>query len=193
MFRAKATRFAFVVRDFALSRRFLASDGVRSSRSGCARHLSSSSFHPLFPEFYGTQPMGKRKHIPIRTCVACRETDEKRDLMRVVRLGDGSVSYDPKGKISGRGAYVCARTECVALAQKRKQLERSLKVSGIPAAFYEELGAYATTRANAAALTRDLPSVSTVAAAYPAAMNVTIPPGHARDRRPGVQRCHPIC
>jgi predicted RNA-binding protein YlxR (DUF448 family) len=93
--------------------------------------------------------MGKRKHIPIRTCVACRETDEKRDLMRIVRQADGSVLYDPKGKISGRGAYVCAQTECVALAQKRKQLERSLKVSGIPAAFYEELATHATLRANA--------------------------------------------
>ena len=93
--------------------------------------------------------MGKRKHIPIRTCVACRETDEKRDLMRVVRQVDGSVLYDPKGKISGRGAYVCARPECVVLAQKRKQLERSLKVSGIPPLFYDELIAHAQTRGGA--------------------------------------------
>ena len=93
--------------------------------------------------------MGKRKHIPIRTCVACRETDEKRDLMRIVRQADGSVLYDPKGKISGRGAYVCARSECVALAQKRKQLERSLKVSGIPPQFYEELIAQAAMRGDA--------------------------------------------
>ena len=92
--------------------------------------------------------MGKRKHIPIRTCVACRETDEKRDLMRVVRQPDGSVVYDPKGKTSGRGAYVCARTSCVELAQKRKQLERSLKVSGILPTFYAELIANATERAN---------------------------------------------
>jgi len=93
--------------------------------------------------------MGKRKHIPIRTCVACRETDEKRDLMRIVRQADGSVLYDPKGKISGRGAYVCARSECVLLAQKRKQLERSLKVSGIPPLFYEELIAHAAMRGDA--------------------------------------------
>lgn len=93
--------------------------------------------------------MGKRKHIPIRTCVACRETDEKRDLMRIVRQPDGSVLYDPKGKISGRGAYVCARPECVTLAHKRKQLERSLKVSGIPVVFFEELVAHASLRANA--------------------------------------------
>lgn len=91
--------------------------------------------------------MGKRKHIPIRTCVACRETDEKRDLMRIVRQPDGSVVYDPKGKMSGRGAYICARAECVALAQKRKSLDRSLKVSGIPTAFFEELNAQAVLRA----------------------------------------------
>lgn len=97
--------------------------------------------------------MGKRKHIPIRTCVACRETDEKRDLMRVVRQADGSVLYDPKGKISGRGAYVCASPDCVSLAQKRKQLERSLKVSGIPGAFYEELNLHATARGSVSAAT----------------------------------------
>jgi predicted RNA-binding protein YlxR (DUF448 family) len=95
--------------------------------------------------------MGKRKHIPIRTCVACRETDEKRDLMRIVRQSDGSVCYDPKGKISGRGAYLCARPVCVELARKRKQLERSLKVSGIPSAFFDELIAYAVSRANSSA------------------------------------------
>ena len=70
--------------------------------------------------------------------------------MRIVRQPDGVVLYDPKGKLSGRGAYVCARPECVALAQKRKPLERSLKVSGIPAAFYDELALHAAQRREAA-------------------------------------------
>ncbi|HLK60369.1 MAG TPA: YlxR family protein [Chthonomonadaceae bacterium] len=87
--------------------------------------------------------MIKPKHIPIRTCVACRETDEKRDLLRVVRQPDGSVCYDPKGKMSGRGAYVCARSECIALAKKQKKFERSLKVTGIADALFVELGAKA--------------------------------------------------
>jgi hypothetical protein len=73
----------------------------------------------------------KPKHTPIRTCVACRNTDEKRDLLRVVRQPDGTVIHDPKGKLSGRGAYVCASAECIALARKQKRLERSLKVSGL--------------------------------------------------------------
>lgn len=87
--------------------------------------------------------MGKQRHIPIRTCVACRTTDAKRTLLRVVRQSDGSVQYDPKGKLSGRGAYVCARPECVALARKQKKLERSLKVSPIPEELFTELDARA--------------------------------------------------
>src|SRR5215470_2152629 len=88
----------------------------------------------------------KQRHIPIRTCVACRATDEKRDLLRVVRQPDGSVRYDPKGKLSGRGAYICANTGCIALARKQKRLERSLKVSGIPEDLFSELSARATTQ-----------------------------------------------
>jgi predicted RNA-binding protein YlxR (DUF448 family) len=84
--------------------------------------------------------MGKQRHIPIRTCVACRTADIKRVLLRVVRQADGSVRYDPKGKLSGRGAYVCARQECIALARKQKKLERSLKVNGLPEELYIELG-----------------------------------------------------
>jgi uncharacterized protein len=87
--------------------------------------------------------MGKPRHIPIRTCVACRTADAKRVLLRVVRQADGSVRYDLKGKLSGRGAYVCARPECIALARKQKKLERSLKVSGVPEELFIELGARA--------------------------------------------------
>jgi len=85
--------------------------------------------------------MAKPKHIPTRTCVACRAADEKRDLLRVVRQPDGSVRYDPRGKLSGRGAYVCANTACIALARKQKRLERSLKITAIPEELFTELSA----------------------------------------------------
>ncbi len=45
------------------------------------------------------------KHIPQRTCVGCRETLAKRELIRLVRTEDGIV-VDKSGKISGRGAYL---------------------------------------------------------------------------------------
>lgn len=88
--------------------------------------------------------MSRVRHQPIRTCVACRQTDEKRDLLRVVRLATGGVAYDPRGKMSGRGAYVCARVSCIAQARKRRGLERSLKIADIPDAVFEELLRHAT-------------------------------------------------
>ncbi len=41
---------------------------------------------------------GKQKHIPLRTCIACRTTKPKRELLRIVRLQDGHVELDPAGK-----------------------------------------------------------------------------------------------
>ena len=53
----------------------------------------------------------RRKHVPQRTCVGCREVLPKRELIRIVRSPDGVV-IDPKGKISGRGAYLHDRRSC---------------------------------------------------------------------------------
>ncbi len=54
----------------------------------------------------------RRKHVPQRTCVGCREVLPKRELIRIVRSPDGVVIVDPKGKISGRGAYLHDRRSC---------------------------------------------------------------------------------
>jgi predicted RNA-binding protein YlxR (DUF448 family) len=83
--------------------------------------------------------MRKPKHIPFRTCVACRETDEKRDLLRITRQPDGALCYDPTGKLSGRGAYLCARESCIALARKQRKLERALRVPSIAEALFDTL------------------------------------------------------
>src|SRR5437016_3775098 len=69
----------------------------------------------------------RTRHVPIRTCVACRTGGDKRGLLRVVRQPDGTVAFDPTGKASGRGAYICASEPCIALARKQKKLDRSLK------------------------------------------------------------------
>lgn len=116
----------------------------------------------------------KPKHTPIRTCVACRETDEKRDLLRIVRQTDGSLRYDPKGKLSGRGAYLCARTSCIALARKQKKLERSLKVSGVPATLFDELNAQAAMNPSPEPAASTPPPAS--APAEPAAEDTELPP-----------------
>jgi predicted RNA-binding protein YlxR (DUF448 family) len=53
----------------------------------------------------------RRKHIPQRTCVACREILPKRALIRIVRTPDG-VLIDPTGKVAGRGAYLHDQRSC---------------------------------------------------------------------------------
>lgn len=60
---------------------------------------------------------GKRKHIPQRTCVGCREVLPKRSLIRVVRSPQGVV-VDPSGKLAGRGAYLHDRRSCWERALK---------------------------------------------------------------------------
>lgn len=68
------------------------------------------------------------KHIPLRTCVVCREKDAKRDFVRLVRTTDGTVEIDRTGKKNGRGAYLCARLSCWERAAAGNQLERALHV-----------------------------------------------------------------
>lgn len=51
------------------------------------------------------------RHVPQRTCIACREVQAKGTLVRLVRTPDG-VFPDPSGKLAGRGAYLHARVEC---------------------------------------------------------------------------------
>ena len=79
-----------------------------------------------------------QKKIPQRQCMGCRERKAKRELIRVVRGTDGTVSLDFGGKLNGRGAYLCPRMECLTKAQKAKSLERSLEVP-IPNEVYERL------------------------------------------------------
>ncbi len=78
------------------------------------------------------QSQGPRpKHVPQRTCVACRRTDNKRGLVRVVRLADNRLAVDPTGKKAGRGAYVCAQQECWEMALGRRALERALRIDAL--------------------------------------------------------------
>jgi len=69
------------------------------------------------------------KKIPLRQCVGCGEMTDKREMMRVVKTPEDAITLDFKGKMNGRGAYICKKTECLEKALKNKGLERSLKVS----------------------------------------------------------------
>jgi len=74
----------------------------------------------------------KPKHIPMRTCVGCRETKPKKELIRIVRTPEATVEVDVTGKKSGRGAYLCPSKECLQKAIRGKQLERALNTTISP-------------------------------------------------------------
>ncbi len=66
--------------------------------------------------------------------MACRTARPKRELLRVVRTPDRDVLVDDSGRLSGRGAYVCAGTDCLTVAIKKGALARALETP-LPAAF----------------------------------------------------------
>ena len=79
-----------------------------------------------------------QKKIPQRQCMGCRERKNKRDMIRVVRTTEGTVSLDFSGKLNGRGAYVCPDAACLQKARKTRSLERCLEVE-IPEDVYNRL------------------------------------------------------
>lgn len=68
----------------------------------------------------------KAKKVPLRQCIACRAQKPKRELIRIVRNPDGVLLYDSRGKVSGRGAYLCASPACLQRAIKNKLFSRQL-------------------------------------------------------------------
>ena len=78
------------------------------------------------------------KKIPLRQCLGCREMKPERDLIRVVRAPDGTITLDFHGKKPGRGAYLCPQPECLKRARKAKALERAFSLP-IPAEVYDAL------------------------------------------------------
>lgn len=66
--------------------------------------------------------VNKRK--PARTCIACGEQKEKRELLRIVRTPEGNIETDLTGKKNGRGAYICKSEECLNKLIKTKKLEK---------------------------------------------------------------------
>jgi uncharacterized protein len=69
----------------------------------------------------------KDKHIPLRTCIACREIKDKRLMIRLVRNSDGSIELDTSAKKKGRGAYICASKRCWDIALKKNHLDHALR------------------------------------------------------------------
>ena len=68
----------------------------------------------------------KDRKIPMRKCVGCMTSKEKKELVRIAGF-EGQLSVDLTGRAKGRGAYLCKdNPDCWEKAYKRKALERSL-------------------------------------------------------------------
>jgi uncharacterized protein len=69
----------------------------------------------------------RAKHVPVRTCVVCREKADKRTLIRIIRTQHG-IQVDLTGKMNGRGAYLCDRAECWGRAMQSDILGQVLRM-----------------------------------------------------------------
>ncbi len=82
--------------------------------------------------------MSTAKKIPLRQCIGCGESKNKKEMIRVLKMPEGGFTIDATGRKNGRGAYLCRSMECFEKAVKGKGLERSFKMA-IPKEVYETL------------------------------------------------------
>jgi hypothetical protein len=78
-----------------------------------------------------------------RRCISCRKVAHKSNFIRVVRTF-------PTGKIElnegmGRSAYLCPTPDCLTQAQKKKQIQRALRVNIVDMQLYKALWTLVTT------------------------------------------------
>ena len=66
------------------------------------------------------------KNLPQRTCLGCNTKKDKKDLIRIVINKENEINIDVKGKMPGRGTYICNSVECLENAIKNKRLDRAL-------------------------------------------------------------------
>lgn len=62
----------------------------------------------------------------IRTCIGCAAKKDKRLMFRIAKTADGSVRFDEKDKMQGRGAYVCS-SECLEKVRQNSKLSNALR------------------------------------------------------------------
>jgi predicted RNA-binding protein YlxR (DUF448 family) len=53
----------------------------------------------------------------------------KKELVRIVRDKEGTISVDLTGKKSGRGAYICRSSDCLSKARKGRKLDKALETA----------------------------------------------------------------
>lgn len=67
------------------------------------------------------------RHVPVRTCIGCRQEAGKRALVRIVRTPEQRTIVDASGRAKGRGAYLHADRRCWERALKGGTIGYALK------------------------------------------------------------------
>src|SRR5512135_2097164 len=67
------------------------------------------------------------RQAPQRSCLGCRTTRDKKDLLRFVLAPDRTLVPDLLAKLPGRGAYTCMNRACIVSAAQKKQFSRAFK------------------------------------------------------------------
>ena len=83
-------------------------------------------------------------HIPIRTCIGCRQRRPQAELLRCVIDADAVVRIDRHAP--GRGAWLCG-SGCIEPARRRKAFDRAWRTA-VPAAAIEQLADEMTEHMN---------------------------------------------
>jgi len=73
-----------------------------------------------------------RHRVPQRTCIACRQEEGKRTLVRIVRTPEQRVAIDLSGRANGRGAYLHPNRACWEKALKGSTIRNALKIVPAP-------------------------------------------------------------
>lgn len=68
------------------------------------------------------------KKLPQRTCIACNEKKDKKELLRIVKNNQNEIYVDETGKANGRGAYICKNENCLEKLMKSKKLEKTFEM-----------------------------------------------------------------
>ena len=70
-------------------------------------------------------------HVPMRTCVGCRDKSATPDLLRVaLTWADGRpvIVPDRRARIPGRGAWLHPVLRCLDQAERRRAFSRALRI-----------------------------------------------------------------
>ena len=65
----------------------------------------------------------------IRTCIACRKKQDKKNVNKVVKNKNNEISLDYNQNLEGRSCYFCKDNSCIEKVCKNKIINRAFKIN----------------------------------------------------------------